>query len=281
MPALGLAHPHGHDRVAQPLHRRAAGGDGWPPDHRNAHRRGFGRRASGSRARPRPASLGILGSGVQARSHIEALRLVRPALTDIRIWSRTAAHAQRLAEETGARAVAIEEACAADVVLTVTASPEPVLQGRWLAPHSAGAGRGRGRRAPARTGRRGHAGRIPRGRVPLRASSANPETSSSPAPKSRPRSAKSWPLLNPSPQPPPAASSSSPSEWPLKTWSPPVWSGRPTPPAQNSTRTEAASRIGRGLGSSPLQPSQSLSFRGILFKADQHSPESSAACGHL
>jgi len=42
-------------------------------------------------------SLGILGSGVQARSHIEALRLVRPALKDIRIWSRTPANAQRLA----------------------------------------------------------------------------------------------------------------------------------------------------------------------------------------
>ncbi len=42
-------------------------------------------------------SLGILGSGVQARAHIEALRLVRPSLKDIRIWSRTAANAERLA----------------------------------------------------------------------------------------------------------------------------------------------------------------------------------------
>ena len=78
------------------------------------------------------ASLGILGSGVQARSHIEALRLVRPGLKDIRIWSRTSANAERLAAETGARAVAIEVAAAADVVLTVTASPVPVLRGRWL-----------------------------------------------------------------------------------------------------------------------------------------------------
>jgi thiomorpholine-carboxylate dehydrogenase len=85
---------------------------------------------------PRGASsLGILGSGVQARSHIQALRIVRPELKDIRIWSRTRANAERLAEESGARAVAVEEAAAADVVLTVTASPEPVLEGRWLAPH--------------------------------------------------------------------------------------------------------------------------------------------------
>jgi thiomorpholine-carboxylate dehydrogenase len=81
-------------------------------------------------------SLGILGSGVQARSHIQAFKLVRPALSDIRVWSRTPANAQRLADETGARSVAIEEAAAADVVLTVTASPAPVLQGRWLLPHA-------------------------------------------------------------------------------------------------------------------------------------------------
>lgn len=82
------------------------------------------------------SSLGILGSGVQARSHIEALRMVRPALKDIRIWSRTRANAERLAEEAGARAVTIEEAAAADVVLTATASPAPVLEGRWLGAHA-------------------------------------------------------------------------------------------------------------------------------------------------
>ena len=62
--------------------------------------------------------------------------MVWPELTDIRIWSRTAANADRLAAETGARAVNIERAAAADVVLTATASPEPVLQGRWLAPNA-------------------------------------------------------------------------------------------------------------------------------------------------
>ena len=82
------------------------------------------------------ASLGILGSGVQARSHLQALRLARPALEDVRIWSRSAAHAEQLAEETGARAVSVEAAAAADVVLTVTASTSPVLEGRWLAPHA-------------------------------------------------------------------------------------------------------------------------------------------------
>jgi thiomorpholine-carboxylate dehydrogenase len=89
-------------------------------------------------AAPDAKSLGILGSGVQARSHLQALRLVRPALRAdaIRIWSRTKANAERLAGETGARAVSIEEAAAADVILTVTSSQDSVLEGRWLAPHA-------------------------------------------------------------------------------------------------------------------------------------------------
>jgi thiomorpholine-carboxylate dehydrogenase len=84
---------------------------------------------------PRASSLGILGSGVQARSHIKAFRMVR-GFNDIRIWSRDPANAERLASQTGARAVHIEEAAAADVVLTVTASPTPVLEGRWLSPQA-------------------------------------------------------------------------------------------------------------------------------------------------
>jgi len=77
-------------------------------------------------------SLGILGSGIQARSHFTALRVVRPSLKDVRIWSRTQANAEALAAETGASAVAIEKAAAADVVLVATSSPTPILEGRWL-----------------------------------------------------------------------------------------------------------------------------------------------------
>jgi thiomorpholine-carboxylate dehydrogenase len=78
------------------------------------------------------STLGILGSGVQALAHIEALRHVWPALREIRVWSRNPAHAELLAAKTGARAVAIEEAAGADVVLTATASAEAVLKGCWL-----------------------------------------------------------------------------------------------------------------------------------------------------
>ena len=85
---------------------------------------------------PSVKSIGILGSGVQARAHFTALRTVRPGLDDIRIWSRTEANAKRLAAEIGGCAVPVEEAAAADVVVTVTSSADPVLRGRWLSPHA-------------------------------------------------------------------------------------------------------------------------------------------------
>ncbi|MGB6191534.1 MAG: ornithine cyclodeaminase family protein [Terracidiphilus sp.] len=83
-----------------------------------------------------PATLGILGSGVQAHAHIEAFRHVWPGLREIRVWSPTRAHAERLADRVGAHSVSIEDAAAADVVLTVTSAAQPVLQGRWLAPNA-------------------------------------------------------------------------------------------------------------------------------------------------
>jgi thiomorpholine-carboxylate dehydrogenase len=83
-----------------------------------------------------PSTFGILGSGVQARAHIQALRHVWPGMGEIRVWSRNPAHAERLAEEAGARAGAREEATRADVVLTATASADPVLEGRRLAPRA-------------------------------------------------------------------------------------------------------------------------------------------------
>ena len=79
-----------------------------------------------------PKSFGILGSGVQARAHIEALKHVWPEMGEIRVWSRNPANANRLAAETGGRAVAIEDASSADVVLTATSAQVPVLKGELL-----------------------------------------------------------------------------------------------------------------------------------------------------
>ncbi len=76
--------------------------------------------------------LGILGSGVQARSHVKALSRVR-RFEEIRVWSRSEENARRFAEEVGAKVMTAQEVVSgADVVLTLTSSPEPILQGRWL-----------------------------------------------------------------------------------------------------------------------------------------------------
>ena len=78
--------------------------------------------------------LAILGSGVQARAHFAALQVVRK-FEDMRVWSRNSHHAQALAEEIGAKAMAADAAVRnADVVVTVTHASEPVLFGRWLKP---------------------------------------------------------------------------------------------------------------------------------------------------
>jgi len=78
--------------------------------------------------------LAILGSGVQAHSHIEALRLVRQ-FDEIRVWSRTPEHAHHLAKEVGGKAMSAEKAVRnADVVVTVTSSKTALLQGSWLKP---------------------------------------------------------------------------------------------------------------------------------------------------
>jgi len=81
---------------------------------------------------PNARSLALLGSGVQARSHFRAMSIVR-TFDDVRVWSRNPRNAQALAREIGAKAMTAEDAVrGADVVVTVTGSPEPVLRGAWL-----------------------------------------------------------------------------------------------------------------------------------------------------
>jgi thiomorpholine-carboxylate dehydrogenase len=84
-------------------------------------------------ARRDSAVLGILGSGVQAHSHLEALRLVRD-FREVRVWSPRSA--SEFADRFGVRlARSAEEAVrGADVVLVATTSRTPVLQGEWLSP---------------------------------------------------------------------------------------------------------------------------------------------------
>ena len=92
-------------------------------------------------AREDAGDLAILGTGVQARSHLEAMRAVR-TLRRVRVWSRNLDNARRLAEEEGTRlgfavepvSTAREAVTGADLICTVTAATTPVLLGEWLSP---------------------------------------------------------------------------------------------------------------------------------------------------
>ena len=78
--------------------------------------------------------LALLGSGVQAHAHLQALRHVCE-FKEVRVWSRTPDRAQRFAALHGAKAMDIESAVrGADVIVTATNALEPFLKGEWLKP---------------------------------------------------------------------------------------------------------------------------------------------------
>lgn len=86
-------------------------------------------------ARPGARRVAILGGGTQARSHVAAIRLVVPD-AEIRLWARSDEHAVRLARELDIEPVPDPRTAVfgADVVCTVTASSEPIVERAWLAP---------------------------------------------------------------------------------------------------------------------------------------------------
>jgi ornithine cyclodeaminase/alanine dehydrogenase-like protein (mu-crystallin family) len=78
--------------------------------------------------------LALLGSGVEAKSHLEALSHVRQ-FEEVRVWSRTPEHAEQFAAQHGARAMDAESAVrGADVIVTATPARTPILKGAWLKP---------------------------------------------------------------------------------------------------------------------------------------------------
>jgi thiomorpholine-carboxylate dehydrogenase len=83
-------------------------------------------------ARPESRVLCLLGSGVQARSHLEALRLVRP-FAEVRVWSPR--NAAAFAQEHQVQAAPTAEAAVdgADVIVVATSSSKPALRGEWVA----------------------------------------------------------------------------------------------------------------------------------------------------
>lgn len=92
-------------------------------------------------ARKDAGDLALLGAGILGWTHLLALAEVRK-LRRVRIWNRTSARAEALAErarrelnlDAAAVATAEEAVRGADLVCTLTGSPTPILRGDWLAP---------------------------------------------------------------------------------------------------------------------------------------------------
>lgn len=92
-------------------------------------------------ARKDAGDLAILGSGVQARTHLEAMHVARQ-LRRVRVWSRNPDHTRAFAEQESVRiGIQIEPAetaqaavTGADLICATTASAEPVLKGDWVLP---------------------------------------------------------------------------------------------------------------------------------------------------
>jgi ornithine cyclodeaminase len=87
------------------------------------------------------STMAIIGSGVQARSHLEAYTVVR-GLQSVRVWSPNARRRARFVDEMTPHVPARLEACesaqqaveGADLVVLVTSSPTPVIEDAWIAP---------------------------------------------------------------------------------------------------------------------------------------------------
>lgn len=74
-------------------------------------------------ARPDAHVLAVIGAGVQAKAHLQAIPLVRD-IREVRVYSRTTAGA-----------ASVEEAVrGADIIVTATSSRDPVLRREWVAP---------------------------------------------------------------------------------------------------------------------------------------------------
>src|SRR5262245_33093524 len=92
-------------------------------------------------ARENAGDLAILGSGVQGKSHLEAMRAVRK-LRRVRIWSRNEANSRAFVEWARQRFGVTAEPMKtvrdavndADLICTCTSAGEPILSGEWLSP---------------------------------------------------------------------------------------------------------------------------------------------------
>jgi len=91
-------------------------------------------------ANPAAETLGIIGSGFQARTQVEAIHAVRP-IKRVRVWSRSEEKRRKFAEELSTPALPVESVATAEeavhgaqIVVTATNSAEPVIEDAWIAP---------------------------------------------------------------------------------------------------------------------------------------------------
>jgi len=80
-------------------------------------------------ARDDASTLAILGAGIQARSHLEAMRAVHD-FERVVVWSRTPGRLPELEEAASAQ----EAVRDADVIVTATSAVEPIIDRGWLKP---------------------------------------------------------------------------------------------------------------------------------------------------
>jgi ornithine cyclodeaminase len=81
------------------------------------------------------AVVAVIGTGMQARRQVEAVRCVR-GVGAVRVWGRNADRAAAAAADVGGTvAASVQEAVdSADVVITCTAATEPLVRADWIAP---------------------------------------------------------------------------------------------------------------------------------------------------
>ncbi len=86
-------------------------------------------------ARKDAAVLGVIGTGFQAQTQIEAIRVVRD-IREVRVWSRSPERREAFAVKMNARATATAEEAirGADIIVTATFAKDPVLEDAWVSP---------------------------------------------------------------------------------------------------------------------------------------------------
>ena len=105
-------------------------------------------------SRPDAATVGVIGSGFQARTQVAAMRAVRPIRT-VKVWSRSEDKRRSFARESGAIAVDTAEQAVrdSDIVVTATNAKDPVLDAAWVSPgthiNAMGSNQGQRRELPA------------------------------------------------------------------------------------------------------------------------------------